>query len=354
MQNVFKRFGAKATDSFSRRFQLTIWRLTAVYLVVLALILFISSSVTYSAFSNRLEHRFYNYRPPANTSYIMFQRILTPEEFRVLPNPADVRQDLILSLIFVNGVLLIGAGALSYYLAQITLDPIRAAYERQRRFLSDASHELRTPLTIMKTDLENLLADQALAEKPREGARSNLEEVERMSRIVNDLLLLSRIDENGEQHRNLAKVDLGQTIEAVADRLKPLADQHGVSIDFVRPTPQLELLTDTNLLQNALVNVIKNAIIYNKAQGLVKINLAAGAGKYKITVADTGIGISQTDLARIFDRFYRAEPSRSRETGGSGLGLSIVQAAVKNLGGTIDIESEPDRGTTVSIALPIK
>jgi signal transduction histidine kinase len=175
-----------------------------------------------------------------------------------------------------------------------------------------------------------------------------------MSRIVNDLLLLSRIDENGEKSHNLTKVDLSKTIEEISERLKPLAVQHGVTIDFAKPEHAMELLTDADLLQKALVNVVKNAIIYNKAQGQVKINLNSEAGKYKVTVKDTGIGIAKEDLTKIFDRFYRAEASRSRQTGGSGLGLSIVQSSIKNLGGAIDIASEPEKGTAVSLTLPIK
>ena len=319
-------------------------KLTLIYVAILAIILLLSSGSIYSMFSTRLDFRFARFRP---RSEMVFPPDIIP------PTPADVRADLIYSLIMVNGLLLIAAGISSYWLAGITLQPIQTAYNRQRRFLSDASHELRTPLAILQIDLENELANGSAQTAHREKAESHLEEVERMSRIVNDLLILSRLDENGGVHYKSVNLNLSEVIQETVDRMQPIAKHFGVFVNYSQAEKNIEVLANKELLIQAFSNVIKNAITYNKEGGGVAILSKIENNQALVAVVDTGVGMAKEDLDKIFDRFYRTDNSRSRQTGGSGLGLAIVKSIINQLHGSIKIESTLGSGTTVTMHIPI-
>lgn len=344
MPEESKPFGVKVTDSFSRRFQFSLWKLTAVYVAILAIILFLSSFIIYSAFSSQLVHRFRDVHP-------------IPEEYLnvIAPAPSadDVRADLINSLILVNGFLLVIAGFSSYWLAKLTLAPINEAYEKQRAFLSDASHELRTPLAILKTDLENEMAAPGVSPASKVRAESNLEEVDRMGRLVSDLMLLANSDEGAlSKDKNVQKVDLTALATQVLGRLERLAAERQVTLRSSPDNIALEIVTNEELLQRVITNLVKNGILYNRPNGSVTVNLAESGTSVIINIVDTGIGISPEDLPRIFDRFYRSDKSRSRATGGSGLGLVIVRSSVEQLGGSVGAKSELDKGSSFTIKLP--
>lgn len=344
MLNAFKPSGVKATDSRRDRFWSARTQLTVTYTAILAVILLISSSITYTAFSNRLTERFDRFPPR--------QPLVLPEGI-VPPRPEDVLRDLLYSLVFVNSLLLVLASVASYWLAGMTLEPIREAYERQRRFLGDASHELRTPLAILQADLENSLSAPKISNEWREQAESHLEEVDRMGTIVKDLLLLSHLDEAIPSEEPITRIDLVHFLQGITERFRAFAAQHDVTID-VRPSlSALAILTKQELLTKAVSNIVKNAIVYNKPNGKVIIELTQDRALAHIQIQDTGIGISSKDVNKVFDRFYRVDKSRSRQTGGSGLGLSITRSIVDQLHGSIDIKSELGTGTTVALALPL-
>ncbi len=350
MPNASKQSGEKATVSFEERLGATRFWLTILYIVVLAAILIISSAVTRTIFSERLQNRFHGLRFDLERS-----------ELVPVPTAEDVRSDLIQTLVVVNGILLIIAGLVSYLVAGSTIKPIRAAYSAQKKFLSDASHELRTPLAILKTDFEN---ERLVATDPVVTARidSHLEEIERMRRLVADLLLLSKLDEHNSPPRPASLINLVDLVTAAVDRLKSLAEAHHITLHLA-PTPHLiEISANRDLLDVALSNIISNAIIYNKENGSVDVTIGTeqpspshgGVGGGFITVTDTGIGIAPPDLEHIFDRFWRVEQSRSRATGGSGLGLAIVQSIMADIGGDVTMLSTPGHGTTVTLKLPLK
>lgn len=356
MQKESKQSGAKVIGSFERRYNRSLITLTVLYTLVLAVILSISAGVGYSAFSKRLERRFNRLPPPPSGQVvILFDRAVPSAQLpeRAMPTAADVRADFVRSLVATNGTLIILASILSYFLAKMTLRPIKSAYDRQREFLANASHELRTPLSILQLELENELADTALADSHKERTRSNLEEVGKMSKLVGDLLLLSRIDEDAASSGKTTVIDFGSMLESAVDRLRPLARSHNVGLILKKHEgADASLETNEDLLFQAMTNIIKNGIIYNKEGGTVEVQAYATKTKASVKVIDTGVGIKKEDLGRIFDRFYRIDASRSRETGGSGLGLSIVRSAVLRLGGKISIESEFGKGTTIVIELP--
>lgn len=314
------------------------------YVVILAFLLFLSSGILYSAFASRLERRFVRF-PHLSEFAIPVGTIL--------PRQQDVLQDLLHSLLKVNGILLLGGGILSYWLASVTLQPIQAAFERQRRFLGDASHELRTPLTILKMDFENVLADSQLPAGVREQVKSHLEEVDRMAAMVGDLLILSRMDDGEKPEGHETMLPIHTIVKSAAERFKPMADQHGVVLKVQDVSEAGNILVNEDWFSRAFVNVIKNAIIYNKKGGVVDIAVERTPHRVAIRVTDTGIGISPADRERVFERFYRVDQSRSRQTGGSGLGLSIAQSSMARLGGEIRMESERGTGTTVTLLLPL-
>jgi signal transduction histidine kinase len=318
--------------------------LTMVYVVILAGILVSSSGISRYIFSERLRARF-------NAS-------ASGQEVTERPPPPgldmrNIQEDFQNTILMVNGALLIVAGILSYGLAGLTLRPIRSAYQRQRQFLSDASHELRTPLAILQTGLENQLRRNTNAKEEKK-IKSHLEEVDRMTRLVEDLLQLSYFAERNGNIPNKKNFALAPLLRETAERFTELAEKNGIAIDnFVNANADITVLGDKQMLSQAIANVLKNAVCYNKSGGSIKVRLSQEKSQAMIEIEDTGIGMNSEELAHVFDRFYRAEKSRSRGTGGSGLGLSIAHAALRAHRGKIEIQSTPNKGTKVIMTLPI-
>lgn len=333
MRNVFKQFGERVTGSFRERFDWSIIRLTVFYSITLVVMLAISGVISYTAFSQRVVHRF---RPVAFEQGGQIVIAIAPQP--PTPTAEDVQHDLVMSFLVVNISLLALAIALSYWLAKRTLAPIERAYEEQERFLSDVSHELRTPLAILQMDLE---AEGSAS------AHSRLEEVHRMSTLVADILHLSRIEERAHA---TSPIQVRTLVETIVDRLSTLAESKDVRL--VVEGLDIRINANEDLLTHALTNLIQNAIIYNTEQGTVTIQVSEKGSNVSIVIEDTGVGIAPDDLSNIFKRFYRVDASRTRATGGSGLGLSIVERAIVRMGGSIDITSVVDKGTTVTVTLP--
>lgn len=344
MRNVLKPFGAKATDSSSLMFVKARIVLTIVYVVILAVILVSSSGISRSIFSERLRARF-----EESTSGQEVAELLPPPG----PDMRNIQEDFQSTILMVNGVLLIVAAILSYGLAGLTLRPIRSAYQRQRQFLGDASHELRTPLAILQTGLESQLRRNKDMKEEKK-IKSHLEEVHRMTRLVEDLLQLSYFAEWNVNILNKENVELATLLRETVERFIELAAKNDVDIDcFVNVDANIIVLGDKQMLSQAIANILKNAVCYNKFGGSVVVRLSQEKSQAVIEIEDTGIGMDPEDIAHVFDRFYRAEKSRSRGTGGSGLGLSIANAVICAHRGRIDIQSVPDKGTKVVITLPI-
>ena len=224
-----------------------------------------------------------------------------------------------------------------------------AAEQRLRRFIADASHELRTPLTSLRgyADLFKYAAanEPGEREKHLEKLRS---EASRMSVLLDDLLLLARLDSaESEPPLRPEEVDLSVVAEAAADAFRAARQTHELSLDADTVT----MTADPTRLRQVLDNLLTNAAVHTPAGTAVSVQVTAENGWAVIRVADTGPGIPEADQARIFDRFYRVDDSRTRQRGGSGLGLAVVQSLVEAHGGTIALTSRP--GSTVfTIRLP--
>jgi two-component system, OmpR family, sensor kinase len=225
------------------------------------------------------------------------------------------------------------------------------ALDHNRRFSADVSHELRTPLTILRGELEQVVQIPQLPEQTREMIGSSLEEIDRMARIVENLLAIARL-QSGADRMELRRVNLSEIAQWTVDQMHLMADEKSVTIGCLQLN-SAQILADPARIKQVLVNLLDNAIKYTPAGGEIWVSVATARRKAVLEVKDTGIGIPQQALPNLFQRFYRSDEARSRESGGTGLGLSIVQAICSAHGGTVAIESVEGAGTVVRVELPL-
>jgi two-component system OmpR family sensor kinase len=231
------------------------------------------------------------------------------------------------------------------------LDRIERGVTQQRRFLADASHELRTPLAILRTELEVGLRDPNRGNSSAEVLASSIEEVERMSGIVEGLLTLARADE-GRLELLREPVDLGEVAEAVVAKLRPIAEAKRITLTLHGEGP--EMLADRARIIQVVTNLLDNAVTCTGPGGRIQVRVWETADEAGLSVRDTGTGIAPAALPRVFDRFFRADTGRSRAGGGSGLGLAICKELVEAHGGRIRAESELGVGSTFAVMLPLR
>lgn len=253
-------------------------------------------------------------------------------------------------LVFFNLATLTIGGGLSYLLARRTLEPIEEAMEAQGRFVSDASHELRTPLTAMQTQVEVGLRNPKLKlPEAKELLESTLEEVAKLRNLSNGLLRLTR--SNGKDMPK-EPVRLSEAIAEAATQLKVAARLKNITL--IHATSDIQVLGDIQSLKEVVAILLDNAIKYSPNDTTVTTEMAAIGRQATVTVTDQGQGIKATDLEHIFDRFYRADASRSKlQVEGYGLGLAIAKQLIEAHAGTIEAHSRPGEGATFVLKLPL-
>jgi signal transduction histidine kinase len=238
----------------------------------------------------------------------------------------------------------------SYIIAKMTLSPARNALTSQKRFVSDIAHELRTPLAVIKTNMEVALLDDFLNAQARKIFKSSVEELDRASGIINNLLTFSNLVQPGQIQ--FSQVDVGIAVDNALKKLEDLRKKKGIKITVKKISPHI-VWGNMVALEQIVGNIVKNAINYTPSGGAVFVIVEPDyRGNILLSITDTGVGISQKDLVHIFEPFYRAEASRSRATGSSGLGLTIVSELVKLHAGKIQVRSRLKKGTTVTVVLP--
>jgi heavy metal sensor kinase len=232
------------------------------------------------------------------------------------------------------------------------LSRVHDSFEQLRRFTADASHELRTPLTAIRSVGEVALQASLDPAAYRDVIGSMLEEVDRLTRLVDSLLTLTRA-ESGRIQLACEVVDLSGLAASVADYLRVLAEEKAQSLS-VNAAVQVSAECDPAILRQGLVNLIHNAIKYTPNKGAIRVEVRKmSSGEAAIEVKDTGPGISAMHRVRVFERFYRVDEGRSRDAGGVGLGLAIARWAVEANCGRIELESEEGNGTVFRIVLPM-
>lgn len=225
------------------------------------------------------------------------------------------------------------------------------AIQNSKRFVADASHELRTPLSVLRGELENLTQNGGLNEAERDTLGSMLEEVERLTHIVEGLVALSRLDA-GDVKTEWVKFDLAELAATTADQMSLLAEDKGISV-ACNAQEGIQVKGDRARIKQVVVNLLDNAIKYTAAGGSIQLNVTRQNGHALLDVADSGIGIPAGDLPHIFERFFRVDKARSRDLGGAGLGLAIVKSICTAHEGQVKVESVEGRGSHFKIELPL-
>lgn len=230
------------------------------------------------------------------------------------------------------------------------MDKVSASFERQKRFSASAAHELKTPLATIQVNLDVL----NLEEDPPAGRTGKVLSIvrtntERMIRLVDDLFRLSSEDSGGMSET----MTLMELFTEIVEELSPRAEEKHVTVS-VQTEPGLKLTGNRVMLYRAMSNLVENAIKYNRENGSISISAEMPDGKLMVAIADTGIGIPEEELNRIFEPFYRVDQSRSRAVGGAGLGLALVKDIVEKHGGRITVKSVYGEGTVFNMYFPAK
>jgi two-component system sensor histidine kinase CiaH len=330
--------------------KLTLW-----YLGIIVLLSALFSVALYRESSTQLDENAAHQRNAIT-------RLPLPLEFeqrrtdflQTLDNQLDQdRQRIILRLLVLNLATLLLGGAASYLLARRTLRPIEDSLEAQGRFTADASHELRTPLTAMRAEIEVALRQKQLTPaEARELLGSNLEEIAKLEALSASLLKLAH--NGGELDPGaITNVPVADIFAEATKRFEKLAAERGVQVEATSG-PQT-VAGDRDSLVELVAILLDNAIKYSPADATITLASDLTAHSVRLSVADHGAGIAAADIEHIFDRFYRADRSRSKDhVNGYGLGLSIAKRIVDLHHGTITVDSVPDKGSTFRVKLPMQ
>lgn len=328
------------------RFKLTGWYLLIIMTISLSFSAFIYKSVT-TEFQRRLaniERRLD--LPNRGVPLPPGQERFFIEDFKA------TRLQILYILIYTNGLILVFSAGAGYFLAGKTLNPIENAMEEQKRFVADASHELKTPLTALITTTEVMLNDKKLnLESAKKALKENLSEAENLKYLTESLLSLAAYQQNeGSFPQN--KVNIKDIVNKSIKTLGPQARRKNIKI--TDNSKKIIFNANVEMMQKLLTIILDNAIKYTLKNGKVSISTKKTKKNIVISIKDNGVGIAKKDLDHIFDRFYRADLSRSKsKSHGFGLGLSIAKDIAQLHNGKINVQSEPQKGSTFSIKLPL-
>jgi heavy metal sensor kinase len=229
------------------------------------------------------------------------------------------------------------------------LDRLEGAVRKLRQFTADASHELRTPLSVLKLQAQSALSSGALDSNATALLRSQLEEIDALERMIEDLLTLSRLDSEPPPR---TPVDLADLVVETVEQFRSMAESKGIDLQVMDLTAA-PVEGERSELRRVLQNLLDNALKYTDRGGRVSVALERNGGSVRLRVRDTGAGIPASERERIFERFYRADPSRDRRTGGAGLGLAIVVRIVEYHRGRVSVESDLGKGSSFIVRLPL-
>lgn len=348
MNTIFKPFAALATRLKNNSFQKAVIKLTFFYTLGVTFLLIIFSTIVYGLFVRTIHEprhdEDFEITQVSDDSFVIElkqQRQMLQEE---------LRENLLNTLITADIFLFVFTILVSYVLSKKTLLPLELSYKKQEEFISNAAHELRTPLAVMKAGTELTLSKDRQDYEYKKFLGESLEETNRLILLANDLLSLAR--NNSNTHKQV--FSLSDVCETQVHSLHKYAVSKHITLSANTDSGIL-ISGNQQEIGRAIMNLLKNAIDYNKENGTVILSLVKKDKKAELSILDTGIGISEQDLPHIFDRFFKAEECRTQtETSGSGLGLSLVYEIVKKHNGSIAVISKLGAGTTFKITLPIQ
>lgn len=275
--------------------------------------------------------------------------------FLQLQLPVDRRNkptdEFLLTMMVMAPFVLLAFGVCSFIVAGIAAKPIEELVLTLRRFVADAGHELNTPTSVVQAraqSLERKLKTQGIASEDLSIIASS---AERMGRIVQDLMLLAELDARFDRKQRV--IDLTEITARTVSEYHTQFSAKNISLDFDSKAP-VTVIADDESIERILRNLLDNALKYTLSGGVVSVSCELSGADAVLLVADNGIGIPQDSLQQIFERFYRVSKSRTRASGGSGLGLSIVKAIVERLGGRVLVSSEIEKGSKFSVVLPAR
>jgi len=232
------------------------------------------------------------------------------------------------------------------------LDGLQRAFNQQREFVANAAHELRTPVAILKSTLQLLLQRPRTAEQYRAGLEQALADMDRLENLLHAMLRLARAEQASSGNRQLEVIDLGNSCQSALDTLTPLLRERNVHVELTRDGPA-PMRGDPEDLRLVWCNLLENAVRFSPPGGEVNVRISSDSTQGRVEIDDSGPGISNADLPHIFERFYRGDSSRTRDTGGYGLGLAISKALLQAYGGQISAQPAPRNGTRIVVVLPL-
>lgn len=328
-------------------------KLTAWYLLIIMVISFCFSFLIYQISSAEII-RF------ADSQKKRFERQFYNNDILIPPRPniniddlvTTSQKNLLNNLLIINSVILVLSGSLSYFLAGRTLHPIQKMTEDQKQFISDASHELRTPITALKAMFEVSLRDKNLSlDESKQVLIDAIYSTNQLKTLSDSLLELNHLNNNGST-LNLTPVLIKDLMTQSVKKIQPKAIKKKINIKF---TPIIgKIKVDSQKIEELFLILLDNAIKYSPKGSQIKFIATSSKKNIIFQIIDQGIGISETDLPHIFDRFYRADNARTKNgSSGYGLGLSIAKKIVESHNGKIEVNSKINRGTTFSVYLPL-
>jgi signal transduction histidine kinase len=335
---------ARATSSSAERFRSARLKLTLLYLAIIVAIVALLSSALYELHAHDVE----------NIDRRRAVQGLRPEG----PGPGEAPsigeylESLGRSIIVADIITIVTAGGLSLLLATRTLRPIKEAVEAEQKFYANAAHDLRTPLAVMQSEAEVALRSNGVNGDARQVIESSLEEIARMSTMVEQMLDLARSGTPGAARvLAMTPMDLAEMVRALTAKLARRAGSMGISLVTLAGSAA-RISGNVFALERAVYNLLENALAYTPTGGTVTVQVQKAGSHVILSVSDTGIGIDREDLPHITEPFFRGDRARATHSGGAGLGLTIARTTMEEHRGSLMAESSPGSGTIITLRFP--